>query len=319
MVAYVLWLGLKHRSLLLFTAANPGIEGGGLVGESKWKILQRLRSVRKRVAATELLPAEAELAQRLQTVEQFVVAGAGWPVVLKPDIGERGAGVAIVHSMAEAEPHLAHARGDLLLQRYIPGREFGLFYYREPGDLRGTLFSITDKRMPTVTGDGRSTLERLILSDDRAVSQARFLLEQHAERLWEVIPAGEVVPLVQLGTHCRGATFLDGARLRTPLLEEAVDGVSRSLEGFWFGRYDVRAESEAALQAGQFQVIELNGVSSEATSIYDPSNRLFSAYRTLFEQWTIAFEIGALNRKAGARVAGVGEVWGLVRRWGSAS
>ena len=206
----------------------------------------------------------------------------------------------------------------MLLQQYIPGQEFGLLWYRPPGDLRGTLFSITDKRMPTVTGDGRSTLERLILADARAVCHAPLLLDRQAERLWEIIPAGEVVALVELGTHSRGATFLDGGRLRTPFLEEAVDRVSRAFEGFCFGRYDVRAESEEALQAGRFQVIELNGVSSEATSIYDPSNGLLAAYRTLFEQWRIAFEIGGLNQRAGAPVTTVRELWGLVRRWRSA-
>jgi 2-C-methyl-D-erythritol 4-phosphate cytidylyltransferase/2-C-methyl-D-erythritol 2,4-cyclodiphosphate synthase len=36
----------------------------------------------------------------------------------------------------------------------------------------------------------------------------------------------------------------------------------------------------AELQAGQFTVIELNGATSEATSIYDPGNGLFAAYRT---------------------------------------
>src|SRR6266545_2522670 len=38
-VLYILYLGLKHRSLTLFTCANPAIEEGGFVGESKSKIL----------------------------------------------------------------------------------------------------------------------------------------------------------------------------------------------------------------------------------------------------------------------------------------
>ena len=42
-------------------------------------------------------------------------------------------------------------------------------------------------------------------------------------------------------------------------------------------------------------VIELNGVTSEATSIYDPKHSLFYAYRTLFRQWRIATEIGIAN------------------------
>src|SRR5262245_63162472 len=35
MVAYLAYLMAKHRSLTLFTAANPAIMGGGFIGESK--------------------------------------------------------------------------------------------------------------------------------------------------------------------------------------------------------------------------------------------------------------------------------------------
>jgi len=41
----MLYLGLKHRSLTVFTAANPGIASGGFVGESKSGILAKLTRV----------------------------------------------------------------------------------------------------------------------------------------------------------------------------------------------------------------------------------------------------------------------------------
>jgi hypothetical protein len=67
------------------------------------------------------------------------------------------------------------------------------------------------------------------------------------------------------------------------------------------------------LRAGRnLKVIELNGVTSEATSIYDPRNSVLAAWRVLFAQWRIAFEIGAQNRKRGARPAGV---WRLFLDW----
>ncbi|NJR13361.1 MAG: hypothetical protein HC779_02710 [Phyllobacteriaceae bacterium] len=48
------------------------------------------------------------------------------------------------------------------------------------------------------------------------------------------------------------------------------------------------------LRAGRnFQIVELNGAASEATSIYDSRNSLFGAYRTLFHQWELVFAIGA--------------------------
>src|SRR5262249_54174706 len=44
-VPYILVQGIKHRSLTLFTAANPGIPSGGFVGESKSAILANLDRV----------------------------------------------------------------------------------------------------------------------------------------------------------------------------------------------------------------------------------------------------------------------------------
>lgn len=316
LVIYILWLGLKHRGFTVFTAANPAIPGGGFAGESKWAILGGLRQAAPaRVPPTDLLPAGQAAEERLARARQLRSAhGLAWPVVLKPDVGERGAGVAIVHSEAEAARYLERARGDVLVQAFVPGAEFGVFYYRMPGEERGSIFSITDKRFPAVTGDGHSTLERLILRDDRAVCMARFLLEKHAARLYQVPAAGEVVALVELGTHCRGAAFFDGSDLRTEALEDAIDRMSRRFPGFWFGRYDVRSDSVADLQAGRFTVIELNGATSEATSIYDPRYGLLTAYRTLARQWRILFEIGARNRRAGVRPAGLAELLALLRR-----
>lgn len=126
--------------------------------------------------------------------------------------------------------------------------------------------------------------------------------------------AGEEVALTDLGTHCRGALFLDGNHLRTEALENAVDRLSRRYEGFFFGRYDIRVPDEDSLREGDgLKVLELNGVTSESTNIYDPKNRLWSAYRTLFEQWRIAFAIGAQNRERGVSPATWSELWHLVR------
>ena len=49
-------------------------------------------------------------------------------------------------------------------------------------------------------------------------------------------------------------------------------------------------------------MLELNGVTSESTNIYDPNNSLLDAYRVLFKQWSIAFEIARQNRSLGAAV-----------------
>jgi hypothetical protein len=170
-----------------------------------------------------------------------------------------------------------------------------------------------------VVGDGHRTVETLILSDDRAVCSARRFLRDHVHRLDEILVPGEALTLTRLGTHRLGAIFLDGAKHATPALREALDAMSRQYDGFWFGRYDLRAATVADLEAGLFRVVELNGISSEAAHIYDPRYSLFDAWRTLVRQWKLAFEIGSKNVALGARPASLREIATLVRRHANAT
>ena len=300
LLPYLLYLAAKHRSLTLFTAANPGMYSGGLVGESKSESLRHLSTVPGAVAEFTLIPA-GTAAQ----AEEF-------PVVLKPDKGERGTGVAIVRSSEDLNEYLRGATGDTILQRYIPGREYGVYYVRYPDEAQGRVLYVTEKRFPMVTGDGRSELKDLIFRDPRAVCMASAYLRV-AKRPVDSIPAaGEQVSLVEIGSHCRGAVFLDGSHLITPELDRAIDRVSQTHPGFYLGRYDVRTPSAEALQRGEFHVIELNGVSSEATHVYDPAVTIREAYRVMGRHWRTAFEIGAVNRARGVSPMSARELLGLL-------
>lgn len=301
---YLIYLMIRYRSVTLFTAANPAIPESGFIGESKAMILRGLANADPFLPAWELLKAELPPQKRIDQAREFIARHRlKYPIVLKPDAGQRGAGVVIAKSFLEIESHLRETPLNLLIQEYAPGKEFGVFYYRYPREQRGRIFAITEKRMPAVTGDGRSNLETLILRDPRAVCMARFLLEKHADRLWEVPAEGEKVSLVELGTHSRGAIFLDGGWLWTEELEIAIDRVCQEYKGFYFGRFDIRTPDVESFKRGRnFKILELNGVTSEATSIYDPKNSVWAAYRILFRQWEIAFEIGAQNRDFGIPV-----------------
>lgn len=304
---YVAWQMIRHRSATVFTAANPAILGGGFIGESKSAILRLLTPVTDAVSPFIVLEG-ADGQESTRTAARRFAATHGLPVVFKPDQGQRGSGVVIARTPQALEMCASTMRGDTILQAYVPGVEFGLFYVRHPADTRGRLISITEKRLPVLIGDGRRTLERLILDDDRAVAMARLYLRLNASRCNWVPAAGERVQLSELGTHCRGAIFLNGDAMRTPALEAAVEAIGSRVPGFHFGRFDVRAESQQALQEGRFRILELNGVTSEATHIYDPSLSVWAAYRTLFEQWRLAFEIGAANERRGVRPATIGEL-----------
>jgi pimeloyl-ACP methyl ester carboxylesterase len=302
-VLWVVWLALKHRSATLFTAANPAIPSSGVAGESKFAILKGLGEPAAWIARSGLIGGALPPSARVAEADVFMSArGLTLPIVLKPDQGQRGAGVKVARRRAEVEAYLEHAAGDTVIQEYVPGVEFGVFYVRRPTETRGSILSITEKRLPVVTGDGRRTVEQLVLDDPRAVCMARFHLAQQRPRLSAVPPAGAPVSLGDCGSHCRGAEFLDGRRYISKALDDAVEAVVRPFDGFYFGRFDVRAPSADAFARGEFTVIELNGVTSEPTHIYDPAVGVLDAYRALFAQWSLAFAIGAENARAGAPV-----------------
>src|SRR5271166_3918984 len=95
-VVYIAYLGIKFRSWTLFTAANPAIPAGGFVGESKHQILAHLQNADPWIPRFTLLES-AELAQRVGQADEFMRTHAlQFPVVLKPDAGQRGSGVSIV-------------------------------------------------------------------------------------------------------------------------------------------------------------------------------------------------------------------------------
>ena len=309
-VAYIAYLGVRFRSWTLFTAANPAIPAGGFVGESKHQILEQLKNAGQWLPYSTLLACGVP-SQRLAEGEEFMRRhGLQFPVVLKPDAGQRGSGVAIVRSPEQLGEYLTYSSFPAILQEYVPGEEYGVFYYRYPGSERGRVFSVTEKRMPVLLGDGKRTLEELIRADDRAVCMSDFYLRKNSERIHEVPAADQSIQLVEIGTHCRGAIFLDGSETITPQLEEVIDRIAKTFDGFFFGRFDIRVPSRQDFMTGRnLKIVELNGVTSEATHIYDPKISLLDAYRVLFEQWRIAFEIGDLNRTWGIRPASVADLF----------
>jgi len=321
----LLWiaLGLRYRDFMIATAANPGIDSGGLCGESKSGVFalagpqaQALIPAWTTLAATGVAAADAASAEAAARQ-----AGLGFPLVVKPDIGCNGTGVRLIPAPQDLPRALADypAGAVLVLQELVPWEgEAGLFYIRHPGEARGRLTSVTLKEAPYVTGDGRSSLHDLVLADPRAGRVPELYLPRLEGRLGEVPRQGEQVRLVFSGNHCKGSIFRDGRGDITPALEAAVDAFAQDVAGFHFGRIDVRYESLAALRQGDgFRVIEVNGVGSEATHIWDPECSLREAYRAQFQHYAEAFRIGAAMRARGHRSTGlleVGRLWRLQRR-----
>jgi membrane protein DedA with SNARE-associated domain len=302
---YALFIGIfRYRRPTLCTAVNPCMPHGGFLGESKGDILNRLSG------AGEALPPWATIAagspaERMEFLDAALDRlGLDFPVVLKPDEGQRGLGVKVVRSADAAREWFDAFTGPALVQAFVAGSEYGVFYVRHPDEETGRVVSVTLKRQLEVTGDGNETLETLILKQPRAIALWRTFSARFADELDRIPEPGERIPLGELGTHALGALFLDGADLITPQLEAEVDRIARSCPGFYFGRFDLKAPDDDSFKAGRaLRIIELNGLTSEATHIYDPRHGLLYAWRILMWQWRTAYAIADKNRRTGAPVS----------------
>jgi membrane protein DedA with SNARE-associated domain len=320
--AYYLWLAVRYRGFSVPTSANPGIATGGFIGESKYEILQQLQRVDADLVADAFLIEGSTTTDRLLSLHRLCREHEiTLPFILKPDVGQRGNGVRLIRSMRAALEYLERVTTPVIVQRYIAGPfEAGIFYYRFPGESRGQIFAITEKIFPTITGNGTQTIVELIRADLRAALMARTYLRRFDSRRDEVLAEGETLKLVETGNHAQGCIFRDGMHLHTNALERAIDEISQQLPGFFIGRYDVRYQNVEHFKQGRdFQIVELNGATSEATSIYDARNSLFSAYRTLFRQWNLVFAIGARNRANGHAPSSLTMLWRNWRQYSGAA
>lgn len=313
LVAQWLFLGARYGSLTLPTVANPLIEAGGLLGESKFGYFDMAgAAARPWLARTVLLepPAAGGVAVALAEAEAALAAsGLAYPVVAKPDIAWRGYGCRLVADRTALRDYLAAfpAGARLLLQEYVPYHgEAGVFYVRRPGAARGEIVSLTFRYYPFVVGDGRATLADLIRGNPRLARKAEMHLAAHRARLGTVPAAGEVVRLALVGSNRVGGLYVDAGRHITPALVARFDAIAASIPEFHFGRFDLRFASTERFEAGEdFVIVEINGAGAEAIHVWDPDYRLADVYRVLFRQQALMFRIAAANRRRGYRPMGV--------------
>ena len=302
---YYVWLAIKARSLTFFSAANPNMFMGGMIGSGKYDVLKQLPQ--------EYRPATLyfDLGTDLSTVLlQHKEVDIGWPLIAKPDHGERGWRVSLIKNEVELLQYINEAITPFLIQEYISYPvEVGIMYYRLPDATCGKISSVVLKEFLSVTGDGVSTLKDLIFKPGRSQYYLDKLIKEYEDELEKVLPKGQRKQLVDIGNHCLGTRFINGNDIINDELVQIFDDISKQLDGFYFGRYDLRTTSIDDLMKGKnIQVIELNGANAEPAHIYDSSMLMFSAYKDLFKHWDIMNQIARINHKRGVKYATNGQV-----------
>jgi len=302
---YWLYLAIRNRSLTYFTTVNTCIPDGGVFGESKNDILAQI--------APPFLPAGAFIPQgeAWKTVEENLKKeGISYPLIVKPDVGGRGFRVHKIDDADQLQRYLKETPQPVIIQEYIDYElEFGVMYARLPEESKGKITSITQKEFLSVVGDGHSTVGQLLTQNTRA----RFAMQELQERVkndWNnVVPKGQRRYIQPIGNHCLGTKFLNANHLINQQLERVFDQIALPIEGFYYGRFDLKVSTLEDFYAGRnIKIMELNGATSEPGHVYDPSYTLWKAYRDIMHNMRIVADISAANIRLGVKPTPLGKL-----------
>lgn len=297
MMAYFFILVLRSRHICFFTAANPGIKMGGNGVESKYQTI--LKIPEKYRPKTIFVASGTSFEETLVALKE---AGIQFPLIAKPDIGFRGLLVKKFSDTDSLKHYLEKYPIDFIIQEYVNyPNEFGVLYYRLPGENKGQITSITLKEFLHVIGDGSSSVETLVAQKPRAILQLDRLQDTHADWLNYIPKKGEKVNLGEIGNHSKGTFFKDGNDHIDDQIRATFDEISSNIEGVFYGRYDIRSTSLEDLKAGRnLKIIEINGVFSEPTHIYDPfESSYFKALKEIKKHWSIIYKVSIANHNQG--------------------
>ena len=291
---YWLYLCIKARSFFFFNTSNPAIKNGGFLMESKKEIYDLIPF--EYYPSTLFFKTGTSLEEIIESIKQ---RNLKYPLVGKPDIGMKGKMVKKLENENDLINYAVDSKVDFLVQEFVSYQnEVGIFYYRYPNQARGYISGIVRKEFLSVKGDGISTIEELLLKNKRAVLQLPILIKTENDRMNIVLKNDEELILVPYGNHVRGAKFLDDSHLIDEVLTTTVDSICKKVNGFYFGRLDIRYNDWEELKQGKnFSIIELNGSGSEPTHIYDPRHSIFWAWKEIAKHWRILYRISKLNHQ----------------------
>ena len=291
-----LYCAYKARTLLFFHGANPSIKYGGMAMESKKEIYDLIPE--NWIPKTVFVSSEISFNEILSELKSQTI---NFPIIVKPNIGLKGLGVAELKDSDELENYQNHNDCDFLIQEKIKYQnEVGIFYHRFPDEKTGKITGMVKKEFLSVTGNGKKTLRELVMENPRSAFQIKAIEQKMGSEMNKIVPENEEIILIPFGSHTRGAKFIDISSDVTEKLEQKIDEICTKVNGFYFGRLDVMFENLELLKAGKnLKIIEINGAKSEPTHMYDPKHSLFFAWKEITKHWKIMAEISRKNHEKG--------------------
>jgi len=291
-IPFAFFHAIKAKNLVFYTAVNPSIENSGIGTESKYKTMQLIPE--KYSPITVFHKADSSIIETIKKVNECSIS---YPLIAKPDIGFRGLLVKKIRTEKELKKYLEKYPIDILIQEFLTEKkECGIFYLRFPGNQTGKITSITLKNFPFVIGDGKRTIKELILSDKRAKHYIDIIKCDNAISLKNILNKGEKLQLSYVGNHSKGTQFINGNHLISKKLEETITTLNKQVDGWFYGRIDLKYNAFEDLENGNFKILELNGILAEPTHIYDASKTNYlQALKEMRVHWKQLYKIARIN------------------------
>lgn len=290
---YAFYLAYKAKHLAFFTAANPSIKSSGNGTESKFATMYLIPE-QFRPKSILVLP-KTRIDFVIQEIDKAKIS---YPLIAKPDVGFRGLLVKKINSREELLSYLKKYPINIIVQEYIDYKnECGIFYYRNPNEATGKITSITLKKFLSVTGNGYSTLRELVLKDNRAKIYFDIINDTHPLKLNTIPKKNEIIKLSVIGNHCKGTQFINGNHLISKELHKTFDKINKSIDGWYYGRLDIKYNTFSELQKGiNLKILEINGILAEPTHIYDSKNyNYLKALKEIRKHWSELYDIAITN------------------------
>lgn len=293
---YYFYLAIKSRRWVYFSVLNPCMKFGGAFLSSKHDYLKKIpeKWTPKTLHISDL--EDFELIKN-----QLEVMKLNFPLIAKPDMGERGRNVEKIGSLEELEHYIRTINQPVLIQEYIEYPiELGILFYWDTAGIPH-ITSIGKKEFCTLKGDGKLTLKKLVKENHRIAHRASILEDRFKEQWHQIMPKGKELLVEPIGNHNRGTTFLDAREHKSKEMLDWVVNSLQNLQGFDYGRIDLKLKNWNAFKENNgIKILEINGVNSEPIHIYDPNCSIWSAYKSIFNHMHIIYQLSRqkLNKQS---------------------
>ncbi len=282
---YYFYLAIKAKRWVYFSTLNTCMDYGGAFLSSKNNYL---KFIPKNWMPRTVYAQKNDLFEKTQKL--LSENNITFPLIVKPDMGERGKNVALIYSEKELENYLLNIKEPVLIQEYISYPiELGILFFWDTNN-KPCISSIGVKKFCEIEGNGKDTLEKIVLKNHRIAKRKNILKEKFKPKWQQIIPKGEKILIEPIGNHNLGTTFYDGRKYYSEEMLSWVVECVKNIPGFNYGRLDLKIENWSAFRQNRgVKLLEINGVNSEPIHIYDPNYFILNAYKDIFYHMKIIY------------------------------